>query len=66
MPPTPHGREIHTFSFTYADLTEIERAAFDRGEAVWRATSGNPAYGRWFQKMDFGPSYDERRKAEGW
>jgi hypothetical protein len=51
--------------FTVADLSESERAAYDRGEAVWRAIwIGNPVYARWFQKIDLGPSYDERRKAE--
>jgi hypothetical protein len=52
--------------FTEADLSESERAVYDRGEAVWRTIPGNPACGRWIQKMDLGPSYDERRKAEGW
>jgi hypothetical protein len=52
--------------FTVDDLSESERAAYERGEAVWRTIPGNPAYGRWIMKMDFGPSYDERRKAEGW
>jgi hypothetical protein len=52
--------------FTVTDLSESGRAAYERGEPVMRATSGNPAYGRWIQKMDFGPSYEERRKAEGW
>jgi hypothetical protein len=50
--------------FTVADLSESERAAYDRGEAVWRSTCGNSVYARWVQKMDLGPSYDERRKAE--
>jgi hypothetical protein len=52
--------------FTVTDLSESERAAYDRGEPVMRSTSGNPVYGRWIQKMDLGPSYEERRKAEGW
>jgi hypothetical protein len=50
--------------FTVADLSESERAAYDRGEAVWRVTRGNPAYAGWIQKIDLGPSYDARRKAE--
>jgi hypothetical protein len=33
--------------FTEADLSESERAVYDRGEAVLRTIPGNPAYGRW-------------------
>jgi hypothetical protein len=50
--------------FTAADLSESERDAYDRGEAVWRSTGDNPVYARWIQKIDLGPSYDERRQAE--
>jgi hypothetical protein len=53
--------------FTVDDLSESERAAFDRGEAVFRQLNHPPnvLHVRWIQKIP-GPSYDERRKAEGW
>jgi hypothetical protein len=53
--------------FTEADLSESERAVYDSGEAVFRQLNHPPnvLHVRWIQKIP-GPSYEERRKAEGW